>query len=106
MFITPKGAEARRMVGYIPPDDMMVNLLLGAGQAQLAQKHGPQGLELIERAVREFPDSQLAPEALFWFGVAGYKAKGTKEDLLGPWNQLRQKFPNSEWWTRASFIAG
>ena len=47
----------------------------------------------------------MAPEALYWEGIAGFL--GGKKDmdaLRSCWNEVREKYPDSTWSKRAEVI--
>lgn len=104
IWLDPHGVEIRRQVGYLPPEHFLAELQFVEAQAYLL--HGEQAAAAsgFRAAFERGPTTPTAPEALYWAGVAGYRASGTFEALTGPWHELKEKFPDSSWWTRASFI--
>jgi TolA-binding protein len=47
--------------------------------------------------LERYPDSQSAPEALYWKGVAHYKATNDHTVLGELPEQFRQRYPDSIW---------
>ena len=41
---------------------------------------------------------------MYWSGVTAYKRDNNADSLMKFWKDLKEKFPDSPWWTRASFI--
>jgi hypothetical protein len=44
--------------------------------------------------------SALAPEALYWLGIAWYLQNRRRAPMLRAWNRLRQEHPTSIWAAR------
>ena len=52
---------------------------------------------LYASVLDRFPNTQAAPEALYWKGVSHYKATNDHTVLGELPEQFRQKYPNSVW---------
>jgi len=104
IVLDENGKELRRTVGYYPPEEFMPELLLGLGMVRMKKEDFAGAHELVQRAVREYPNSNDAAEALYWSGVSAYKGDHNSESLTKFWKELKERFPDSPWWTKASFI--
>jgi hypothetical protein len=104
VFLEPHRIEVRRTVGFLPPDEFLAELGMARGMAALLRADYAEAFVRF-RAVAEAPITSAAPEALYWAGVAGYRRDGTRDELHRQWRQLRDRFPDSGWWTRASFAS-
>jgi hypothetical protein len=91
------GLELSRWQGYLPPFEFVPRLLCGLGEARLRSRDEPGAAESYDEALRRFPTALCAPEAQYFLGVARYKASHRADDLLGAWQQLRARYPQSEW---------
>lgn len=50
-------------------------------------------------------DGHRKPEAMYWSAVVAYKlAGGDRDKLIGGWEELLDRFPDSEWAGRADYI--
>jgi len=102
-LLAPDGFELYRWNGYLPPFELLPQLLA-------AQAHGLLRLDDLARAsdvyaevLRRFPTSAVAPEAHYFLAVSKYKASHEGSDLLGGWRQLQAHYPDSIWRVKQSF---
>jgi TolA-binding protein len=102
-LLAPDGFELYRWNGYLPPFELLPQLLV-------AQAHGLLRLDDLARAaavyaevLQRFPTSAVAPEAQYFLAVSKYKASHEGSDLLGGWKQLQDRYPDSIWRVKQSF---
>jgi thiol-disulfide isomerase/thioredoxin len=103
VVLTPQLREVRRMVGFLSPDELLAELGIALGLADLARQRYP------EAAARFAPvahtDLPTAAEALYWLGVAEFYRGGKSIAPLAPhWRAIGERFPESTWWTRADVL--
>jgi len=103
-LLAPDGFELYRWNGYLPPFELLPQLLA-------AQAHGLLRLDDLARAaavyaevLQRFPSSAVAPEAQYFLAVSKYKASHESHDLLGGWKVLQARFPDSIWRVKQSFM--
>jgi hypothetical protein len=106
VFLDPHRIEVRRTVGYLPPDEFIPELGMARGAAAIVHAEYPQAFDLFRSVATQWPHAAVAPEALYWAGVSAYRRDGKADGLRQQWNELHERYPNSTWWTRASFITG
>lgn len=95
-----EGTELRRFLGYQPPADWMAELTLALGKTYLLHRQIDEAYEAF-RAVGD-GNSPVAAEGVYWAGVAAYRReKAGLEVLERYWEELRERFPGSRWWTHA-----
>jgi hypothetical protein len=104
VFLDENGRELRRSVGYLPPNEMVAELEMGLGTYFLAHEKFGEAYDCFQRVVRNSPDSQHVAEAMYWSGMARYKRDDDQNGLAQHWHELRDRFPDSAWWQKASFI--
>lgn len=106
IVLDPEGKERYRFEGFLPPDDFLAQLEMGL--ARTAFEHGQ--FEEAERRYREiaqkYPKSEAAPEALYWAGVAKYKATNDPAPLGQAARELKAQYPESSWAKKASVWGG
>ena len=74
-------------------------LRVGLARAQLAwARYNEAAAQLA--AVAEDRTSALAPEALYWLGIAWYLQSRRRAPMMQAWNRLRQEHPASIWAAR------
>lgn len=102
-ILDPDGAELYRWNGYLPPYEFLAQLLVGEAQAWLRLGENERAAEVFAEVVDRQPTAACAPEALFFLGVARYKATHQSKDLLAAWHTLRSRHPESTWRLRQSY---
>jgi hypothetical protein len=101
----PDGIELRRTNGYLPPDDMLVELRLGLGLAALHAGDAAAAWSWLDAAVREAGRAKNLPEALWWRGVAAFRRDGRSLSALEEaWRPLIAGHPDSPWADRANVL--
>jgi uncharacterized membrane-anchored protein len=106
LILDPGGTERHRFEGYLPAPDFLAQLRLGLAQAAKARGDWAEA----ERRYRELADdpsaADVAPEALYWAGVAKYKASGDPSALAQTAEAFKTRFTDSPWAKKASVWAG
>jgi len=102
LLLDPDGVEHSRIEGFLPADDFLAQFMLG--WARLAFDAG-QWAE-AERRYREivdgFPNTDAAAEALYWAGVAPYKATGDPASLKATGRAFKERYKDTPWAKKAS----
>jgi hypothetical protein len=106
VFLDHHGIEVRRVVGYLPPEEFLPELEMARANALLLNGKAGEAFTLFRHVAEQHGGAAVAPEALYYAGVAGYRRDGTPTELQAQWTILKEQHPDSTWWTRASFIAG
>ncbi len=97
------GIELRRQVGYLRPEEFLAQLAFVRGMAELLHGQYAQAQEAFRAAADGYPTTSVAPEALYYAGVAWLR-QGSRDDFRKTWWELKDRYPASTWWDRASFI--
>jgi thiol-disulfide isomerase/thioredoxin len=101
VVLDPRGTEVRRLVGYVPPDELVAELELGRALVELLHGRSPVARERL--AALGAGDTSVAAEATYWEGVAAWKLGGLPE-LVPVWDRIGERFPDSPWAARADCI--
>ena len=96
--------EARRFIGYLSADEFVAQLEVG--RALMALRHGQavESLAVLQGVLARSPGTFVAPEAMYWAGVAAYRAGGGLAALTPIWADLAVRYPASEWVLRADCL--
>ena len=102
VVLNDRDEEMRRWIGYLPPEAFIAELRVGAGKVRILGRD-PKGAHEDFRAAADTEDAPVAPEAAYWTGIAKYLAAPERDKtiLSASWNELRERFPDSRWWTAA-----
>lgn len=96
------GNEVYRWVGYLPPGDFCAEMLFAEGRAAFKNKDWDRSEKCYGAVVNRFPDSEVAPEALYYTGVARYEKTHDATNLADANKKLQAKYPRSSWAKKAS----
>lgn len=105
LVLDPSGTERHRIEGFLPADDLLAQLTLGLGHSAFARQQWDEAERRFREVVEQFPKSDAAPEALYWAGVARYKATGNGAALADTAREFTRRYPDSSWATKASVWA-
>lgn len=99
------GTERYRFEGYLPAPEFLAQLEFGLAKRAFAREQWAEAERAFRAIVQRFPDSDAAPESLYWAGVAKYKASGQPGALKETAALLQQRYPDNVWATKASVWA-
>jgi tetratricopeptide (TPR) repeat protein len=102
LVIDSQGEERHRVEGFLPATDFLAQLALGLGHSAFARSDFAEAERWFRQVVERSPDTDAAPEALYWTGVARYKAAGDAAALRETAVQFRQRYKDTSWAKKAS----
>jgi TolA-binding protein len=102
LMLDPSGAERHRIEGFLPLPEFLPQLEFGAGRIAFSTGNYQDAEDRLRSIVSEFPDSDIAPEALYWAGVSKYKATNDAAALQETGAALQEKYPDSAWAKKGS----
>jgi len=106
LIMTSDGDEAHRIEGFLPVEDFLAQLELGLGKALLREEKFQEAESHLRAVASEHADSESAPQALYWAGVAAYKGTKDPGKLKETYQNLLKRFPSSEWTRKGVVWAG
>ena len=92
-----------RTYGFLPPEEFAAHLALWEGRYALARGDHVRAERCFDEVATRWPHASSAPEALYWKGVALYKAVDVK-GLRTTWENLARRYPETTWQVRTSFL--
>ncbi len=101
LIVDGDGKEHHRIIGFLPPVELIPSLLLGIGKAHFNRNELEAAIATFDKVLAEYPYSSAAPEAVFFRGVALYKSTHTAQPLKDAYRKLRADYRGSEWVVRA-----
>jgi hypothetical protein len=95
LLMDSNGTERHRIEGFLPAADFAAQLLLGLGHSAFANKEWKEVERRFGEVLEKYPESEAAPEALYWKGVARYKETGEASPLgeTGPFRIATRRVP-------------
>jgi hypothetical protein len=102
LVLAPDGEEHFRIEGFLPADEFLGQLHLALGHWAVRRKDWKGAEEEFQAAADHFPQTDAAPEGLYWAGVARYSASHDGAELRKLGQQFKTRYQNSSWAKRAS----
>ena len=96
------GKERARIEGYLPPDEFRMRLESALARLAFNAKQFKEAEERYAQIAHNLGDKPAAAEAIYWRDVSHYKATNDHTVLGKTAEDLKRRFPDSEWTTRAS----
>jgi hypothetical protein len=100
-----EGVERHRIEGFLPADDFLAQLMLGRAKIDFQQQKWQDAEKMFRKVYEELPDTDAAPEALYWAGVARYKGSGDSTALKETARAFTTRYKDSSWAKKASIWA-
>lgn len=100
-MLDENGKERHRIEGYLPKEEFAAQLLLGLARVSFMQKKWADAEKLYAEIVEKYPNTDAAPEAVYWKAVSHYKATNDHTVLGDVPKTLQQKYPDSVWAKKA-----
>jgi hypothetical protein len=102
LMLDPQGVEHHRVEGFLPADEFLAQLMLGRARIGFDAQQWTEAERRFREIVDHLPNTDAAPEALYWAGVAPYKATGDPASLKATGQAFKERYRNTPWATKAS----
>jgi thioredoxin-related protein len=102
VLLDADGEEHNRTVGYLPPEELIPSLMLGIAKAHFDSEQYSRALAFLDKIVAEYPESNSAPEAIYYQGVSHFKTTHDLREMKKALERLQSGYKDSEWTKRAS----
>jgi Tetratricopeptide repeat len=102
VILDEDGVERHRIEGFLPVEDFLAHLKLGLAKSAFQRGAFEEAERRFREVVAEHPQSEPAPEALYWAGVSRYKGKGDANALTETARAFTSKYADSVWAKKAS----
>jgi len=96
------GVERHRIEGFLPSDDFLAQLMLGRAKIAFAHENWDEAEKLFREIVDKVPNTDAAPEALYWAGVAPYKGSHDSGSLRETAKAFKERYQDTSWAKKAS----
>ncbi len=97
-----EGVERHRIEGFLPPDDFLAQLMLGRARIAFQEQKWEEAAKMFRRVYEELPETDAAPEALYWTGVTRYKDTNDGTALKETARAFSTRYADSSWAKKAS----
>jgi len=96
------GNELYREEGFLPPERIVPALMLGMGKVKVHNRKFKEAITDLSLLVLKYPNSEEAPEALYFAGVARFRETNDLRAMRDAYENLSRKYPRSAWTIKAS----
>ena len=102
LVVDRTGRERHRIEGFLPVEDFMAQLSIGAAHAAFAAGDYASAARRFDEIMEAHAASDAAPEAQYWAGVSRYKASGNPAALKDTARRFSERFQDTSWAKKAS----
>lgn len=102
LVVDSDGLERHRIEGFLPVDDFLSQLALGLARSAFARHNFADAEKLYREIVDKYPNTDAAPEALYWTGVSRYKMTGDGSALGDTARAFSSRYTDTSWAKKAS----
>lgn len=95
------GKEIQRTIGFLEPDEFIPMIQLGIAKVRLAAEEYDTAMIPLKSIIETYPESEAAPEAMYFCGVTLYKQTKNPAKLKEAYEKLLSNYPDSAWAKRA-----
>ena len=102
LILSPEGKEQHRIEGFLPSDDFLAQLSIGLAKAAFGRGEFADAEQRYREIVERYPNTESAPEALYWAGVSRYKGSNDGAALQETARSFKQRYTDTAWAKKAS----
>lgn len=102
LMLDPSGMERHRVEGFLPVEDFMGQLGLGLGRIHFSAGRFEEAERQFREVVTRHPNSDAAPEGLYWAGVSRYKRTNESTALEDTARAFQESYADTPWAKKAS----
>jgi hypothetical protein len=92
-----RGTVHYRSLNYLPPADFLDMLDIGEANVRLRWAEYDRAIELLAAVPARHPAGPLAPEAIYWRGIAIYLKTHANDAMYAVWQEILDRYPDSIW---------
>jgi TolA-binding protein len=97
LVLDAEGEERHRIEGFLPAEDFLAQLQLALAQSAFKRGVFDEAERHFRAVVERYPNTEAAPEALYWAGVSRYKGTGEAAALADTAAQFRGRYQETSW---------
>jgi thioredoxin-related protein len=102
LILDSDGTERHRIEGALDRDSFLAQLELGLGHLAYKTKQFTEAEKWFKRVEADAPQTDAAPEAMYWEGVSRYKGTNDASALGETARRFSQKYQDTSWAKKAS----
>jgi hypothetical protein len=104
VFALPDGRVVHSFLGFLPPDEYAPQVLLARGHAAFLKGDWEAAAEQFASAADGWPQSDAAPEATYWRGVARFRLEKVTRPIYEACMEIVDRWPHHIWAKKVGFV--
>jgi hypothetical protein len=100
LVLDPYGNPHHRIIGFLPPEELIPHLLLGKALSLFGHRRFNDALANLERVLSDHTQSFAAPQAVYYRAICRYRTSKDASHLKIGHQILAAEYPASEWVVR------
>lgn len=104
VWLDHQGTVQHSNIGYFEPSEFLPEFAFGCAKVALGRSDWKAARRHLTEIHDKWPESNAAPAALYWQGVASKRDFDDVARLLECWRQLLEEYPASAWAAKVRFI--
>lgn len=101
----PEGHERWRIEGYVPKEEFRAQLEMALARLAVMRKDWKDAEQRFAHVADAYGKTSVGAEALYWRDVSKYSSTHDHSPLQNVAKELKQRYPDSVWATKASIWA-
>jgi hypothetical protein len=97
LFADRRGVVSYQSVNFLPPADFLDLLDLGEANVCMRWAEYDRAIALLADITLRQSDGPLAPEAIYWRGIATYLKTRSNAEMYAIWAEIGKRFSASIW---------
>ena len=102
LILSPEGKEQHRVEGFLPADDFLAQLAIGLAKAAFSRNDFAEAERRYREVLEKYPNTESAPEAMYWAGVSRYKGSNDASALQETTRAFSKRYQDTAWAKKAS----
>jgi phage terminase large subunit-like protein len=102
LVLDPEGVERHRVEGFLPAEELIAQLMLGLGHSALKREQWGEAERWFNQVLDRFPQSEAAPESLYWAGVSRYRRTSDATALAETAEAFTHRYSDTGWAKKSS----
>ncbi|HEX9989089.1 MAG TPA: thioredoxin family protein [Chloroflexia bacterium] len=94
-FMDRNGSLHYHSVAFLPPGDFLSVMRIGRARCLMAWTRSAEAAEELDAAAGT--GNSIAPEALYWLGVARFLVRRDSATMWEAWDRLVSLYPDTPW---------
>jgi TolA-binding protein len=104
IFLDAEGTEHHRFMGYLPPDEYGAQIHFARGREAFVKGNYQVALDAYQTVVERYPNSDAAPESLYWTGVCAFKLTKDEPKIYEACREVVKRYPHHIWAKKLGFL--